>query len=145
VVPPPEGAVRAVERAKQAIHLIKPGKVWILKGPAGEIVLKAGLIYQGRCVSTLEFDPETGALLPVGYHSFYLGTAISRQKVEQSLAGILGNLRSLDGVEYAERESAWRVPLVVHDMIVAHLKISRDGRRILPDYPAEQEMRAYAR
>ena len=144
-LPSLENAGRAVGMAERTVRLIKPGKIWIRTGPAGEIVFKVALLYQGRCVSTLEFDPETGSLLPKGFHSFRFKPSVTKQKVGEILPGILENLHVLRGAEYRDRELAWSVPLAVQDVIVACLKVSRDGTHIIPDYPAEQEMQAYGR
>jgi hypothetical protein len=49
-------------------------------------------------------------------------------------------LTVLDGAEFREPESCWAVPIAHQGRIVAHVKISSDGTRILPDKKAAEEL-----
>ena len=138
-------AFQAVEAAKAARTLFTPGPVWIMKAPAGEVVVKAAILYQGVAVGALEFSPVDGVLLPKGYKLRVYNVSVSVEQVKRELPGIIAKLQVLTGAEYREPEACWVVPLAVEGKIVAHLKVYYDGVRVIPDYPVDQEMRAYGR
>jgi len=52
-------------------------------------------------------------------------------------------LKVLNGAEYRDPERSWLVPLSYNSRIVAHMKVYYDGVHIVPDYPANQEMRVH--
>ncbi len=140
-------AAKAVASARNVKRFLKPGSVWIYQGPAGDRGVRAALIYQGRCLATLEFDPVTGDLFPEGNHIPRPGGLVSQDTLElikRKLPVVVRELRCLAGAEYREPEAVWAVPLAFRGIIVARIKISRDGRRVIPDVPAEREMRLNA-
>ena len=68
---------------------------------------------------------------------------MQNDRVKREFSSVVGTLRVLNGAEYREREAVWAIPIACRGAIVAHLKVSRDGTRVMPNYPEEQEMRAY--
>ena len=68
---------------------------------------------------------------------------MQNDRVKREFSSVVGTLRVLNGAEYREREAVWAIPIASRGAIVAHLKVSRDGTRVMPNYPEEQEMRAY--
>ncbi len=153
--PPPSGplsgiqqnlsrnAVTAVATAKKVKAYLTPGNVWIMTAPRGEIEVKAAIIYNGMAVAVLHFNPKDGALLPLGIHPRAFGVNPPLETIKRNLPSIVGELDVLNGAEYREPENAWIVPLAYKKMIVAHLKLYIDGIHVIPDYLANQEMRAY--
>jgi len=142
-IPSIEEAVKAVAAAQHAVHFLRPGSIWVHRGPAGDVVFKAALMYHGRCVAVVEFDPGMARLLPKGYCPIRHRVAVPNDRVKREFPSVVGLLSVLNGAEYREREAAWAIPIAYRGAIVAHLKISRDGTRVMPDYPEEQEMRVY--
>jgi len=145
-----KNASLAVTTAQKAKKYLMPGKVWSRVGPRGEVEIKAAIIYDGIAVSILHFNSSDGMLLPLGIHPVEIGVSpqvIERviKNVKRNLPAIVNSLKILNGAEYREPESVWRIPLAYKDMIVAHLKIYVDGIHIVPDYPANQEMQAYGK
>ncbi len=141
----PGNAVTAVATARKAKAYLTPGNVWIMTAPRGEVEVKAAIIYDGTAVAVLRFNPQDGALLPLGIHPRVFGVTPPLETIKRTLPSIVGGLEVLNGAEYREPENAWIVPLAYKSMIVAHLKIYADGIHIVPDYPANQEMRAYGK
>ncbi len=141
----PGNAVTAVATARKAKAYLTPGNVWIMTGRRGEVEVKAAIIYDGTAVAVLHFNPQDGALLPLGIHPGVFGVTPPLETIKRTLPSIVGGLEVLNGAEYREPENAWIVPLAYKSMIVAHLKIHADGIHIVPDYPANQEMRAYGK
>ncbi len=140
-----EGAQRAIETAKRARPYITPGKVWLWRGPGGEVIYKAGLVYQGAVIGVIEFDPSSGLPLPKGYKPYSLTPTLALEEVKKKLPSVVSELQVLPGAEYRAPESCWVIPLVFRGMIVAHIKIYYDGIHVVPDYPANQEMNFYGR
>ncbi len=150
--PPPQvqpgltvGAAMALRSAEAARPFFSPGKVWMRKAPGGEIEIKGGIVYMGRVVAVVGFDPATGDVLAVGMHPRAFSSSVSLEAVSQKLKGVVSGLSVLNGAEYRDPESAWAVPLAYEGKIVAYIKVSADGKRIVPDYPAEEEMRLFSR
>jgi hypothetical protein len=136
----------AVITAQKAKKYLTPGKVWSMVGPRGEVEVKAAIIYDGMAVAVLHFNSSDGMLLPLGIPP--VETGVSPQVIEnvkRNLPAIVNSLEILNGAEYREPESVWCIPLAYKDMIVARLKIYVDGIHVVPDYPANQEMKAYGK
>ena len=152
-VPPPAPVVSvdlskaplAVQTAGRARPYLSVSSSWATRGPRGEVDLKTALVYEGSAVAILHFDPQTGQVLPKGYHSWAFQQAVSAQDVAKRAQEILGNLEVLNGAEYREPEACWVVPLAYQGRIVAELRVSYDGTGIVPDIPATQEMQAYGK
>ncbi len=141
-----QNAPKAVETAKAARAYFVPGKVWAIRAPGGEVILKAAIVYKGMAVGVLEFNPIDGTLLPKGYHPrIYSQNAPGFSIVKKNLPQIVSKIEVLDGAEFREPEASWVIPLAVDGMIVAHLKVYYDGIHVVPDFPANQEMEAYGR
>ena len=135
----------AVATAKKAKAYLKAGKVWSMIGHRGEIEVKAGILYEGKVVAVLHFNPADGSILPLGVHPIVNRISVQIKNIENNLYTIINALEVLNGAEYREPESVWVVPLAYKSMIVAHLKIYVDGIHIIPDYPANQEMLLYSK
>ncbi len=141
-----DNAIRAVDAARRARSLFVPGKVWSIRAPGGEVILKAAIMYQGMAVGVLEFSPLDGRLLPRGYKPrVYNLASMPIEQIRQQLPVIFSRLKALEGAEFREPEASWIIPLAFDGMIVAHIKVYYDGAHIVPDFPANQEMQAYGR
>ncbi len=133
----------AITTVQKISGKLTPGKVWTTKGPAGEIEIKAGILYQGSVVAVLHFNPVNGKVLPIGIHPRVYQNICQIQAIKEQLTTIVHELRILPAAEFREREASWAFPIVLGNTIVAHLKVYCDGIHIVPDYPANQEMRYY--
>ncbi len=133
----------AVTTGERIGNLLTPGKVWTMQGPAGEIEIKAGVLYQGSVVAVLHFNPLDGSVLPLGIHPRIYQNSIQIQAVKARLTAIISELKILPAAEFREPEASWSFPVALGNTIVAHLKVYYDGIHIVPDYPANQEMMFY--
>ena len=133
----------AIKTAREARKFFTSWKLWKHVGPAGEVVIKAAVIYRGVAVACMDFDPLTGDVLPKGYHPINYEARLSLDDIRKELPAIIANLKVLDGAEFRDKERCWIVPLAYEGKIVAHVKVYHDGVHIVPDYPVDQEMRAY--
>ena len=139
--PSPESAERAVELARRALEFASTGPLIARRGPGGVEVL-VPLIYQGVALDLIALDPESLAPLPRGAH--LLGASEpDPSRAREAVARLVEELRVLDAAEYREPEDAWVVPLAWRSLIVGHVKVSGDGRLILPDRRATDELRRH--
>ena len=136
----PENALRAVATGRACLSSLAPGKVWRHRAKHGEIEIKGSLTLDNAPVVVLHFSPEDGSVLPKGLHGISEGRPEIIALIETRLKEIPPKLAVLEGAEFREPESCWAVPLAHDGRIVAHLKISSDGTRILPDKKAVEEL-----
>ncbi|WP_457567442.1 hypothetical protein [Desulfurobacterium sp.] len=132
-------AEKAVTAVKEAKPYFSSGKIWQAVSPRGEKEVKGAVIYEGRIVAVVKFDPVTGTVLPEGFRLAAPNVSISENLLRKELERVIREMKPLDGAEYREPERCWVVPLSLNGKIVGHVKVSEDGRFIVPDYPAEQE------
>ncbi len=138
-------AEKAIDTARRAKPYLIPGKVWLWREPGGEVVYKAGLVYQGAVIGVIEFDPSSGNPIPGGYKPYLFNATQPIENIKKILPSVVNGLQVLSGAEYRAPEACWIVPLAYKGMIVAHIKIYYDGEHVVPDYPANQEMNYYGR
>ncbi len=122
-----------------------PGKVWTMRGPTGEVEVKAGILYQGSVVAVLHFNPVDGSVFPIGIHTrtYQNQNTNQLQAIKTRLTTVIHGLKILPVAEFMEPEASWCFPVAFGNKIVAHLKVYYDGIHIVPDYPANQEMTYY--
>ncbi len=134
---------QAIISAQAAGKLLMPGKVWIMRAPAGEVEVKAGLLYQGMAVAVLHFNAKDGKVLPLGINTHVYQDVVNVETVKKSLPVIIQNLKILPAAEFLEPETSWSFPVVYNNTVVAHLRVYYDGIHIMQDFPANQEMSFY--
>jgi len=134
---------KAITTSKELNRLLTPGKVWMMRAPAGEIEIKAGVLYQGVVVATLHFNPINGEVLPRGIHPHFYQTNIQLAIVKTNLSNIINRLKILPYADFREPEACWVFPVSLGNTIVAEIKVYYDGIHILPDYKENQEMMFY--
>ena len=134
---------QAVQTTQKLNRLLTAGKIWMTRGPAGDIQLKAGLLYQGVAVAVLQFNPLTGNVLPLGINPQIYQNRVSLQTVKTNLSRILPQLNILPAAEFMGPETCWSFPVVLGNIVVAHIKIYYDGIHVIQDYAANQEMLFY--
>ncbi len=133
----------AVTTVQKIGSQLTPGKVWTMQGPAGEIEVKAGILYQGSVVAVLHFNPLDGSVLPLGIHPSAYQNTNQIQAIKTRLTTVIRELKILPAAEFMEPEASWSFPVALGNTIVVHLKVYYDGIHIVPDYTANQEMTYY--
>jgi hypothetical protein len=134
---------QATATAERLNKLLTPGKVWIMRAPAGEIQIKGGLLYQGIAVALLYFNPVDGSVLPLGISPHTYPSNIQIKSIKSNLSSAIGNLKILPAAEFMEPEACWSFPVAIGNTIVAHIKVYYDGIHVVQDYMANQEMTFY--
>jgi len=116
----------------------------IHEGPGGELHIDFPLMYQGYGIDRVHFDPKAMNPSPKGrpVHCHVEG-GIDIREVEEVMYKVVKELRVIDAAEFRGPEDCWAVPLAWKNLIIAHVKVSRDGREIVPDYPLTEEVRRH--
>jgi hypothetical protein len=147
-MPPPallDNLPTAVETARAVEKQLEPGRVWLTRLPGGETDIKAALLYKGAAVGVLHFRSTDGRLVPLGIPPYRCEGCMDVQRVKAALPEMVHALKIVPAAEFIGPESAWSFPVTSGDAVVAHLKVWQDGIHVVPDLPADQEMRQYGR
>ena len=135
-----ELASRAIETARKVIEFIEPAPPLYHRTPDG-IHIDIPILYQGFVLDIIHYDIAKNSFLPKGKpHVKYVGS-IDEKAIMDVSRKLFGELRVLDAAEYREPERAWIIPIAWRSFIVAHLKISHDGKNVIPDYRLTGELK----
>jgi hypothetical protein len=134
---------QALQTIRKLNKLLTAGKVWLTRGPGGELDVKAGLLYQGVAVAVIRFNPLDGNVLPLGLNQQVYQSSLSMQTVKAKFSSLLPQLKILPVAEFIGPETCWSFPVVLGNTVVTHVKIYYNGMYVLPDYPTNQEMMFY--
>jgi hypothetical protein len=137
--------LKAIQTAKSVKNYLKPGKIWVMRGPAGDIDIKGALMYQNIIIGTVHFSPENGSILIQGYKTSYLNYSnnFSVELIREKFNSIIGKLVILDCAEFNEPEQCFAIPIVMDGKIISYLKVYIDGIHVMQDSGATQEMYMY--
>ncbi len=136
--PPGEkDAEKAVELVKRALPFFRAGRPIIR--PDG---VDVPILYLNFAIDRMHFNPQIGEPLPKGLAGHF--GSIECPEVEKRAAEILREMRIIDACEFREPEDCWVVPVAWKSFIVLHVRVSRDGKELIPDYPLTEEVRRYA-
>ncbi len=136
--------IRAIETVREALKYMEIGIPIIHRGPRGEIHVDVPLMYHGYALDRIHYDPYTNSPSPKGKPVKVRGIRVKEDYVREVMEKVVKELEIIDAVEFREPENAWIVPLAWNHMIVAHIKVSYDGRELIPDYGLTEEVRRHA-
>ncbi len=138
-----EAVQLAIKTVENVLPHIIVGPPIIRSGPAGEVHVDVPLMYQNFALDRVHYDPYLKAPSPKGRPVRAWGVSVNADEVRNVMEQILKELRVIDAAEYREPESAWAIPIAWKLIIVAHIKVSSDGKEIVPDYGLTEEVRRY--
>lgn len=139
-----EDALRAINTVKEALPFIEAGPPLVHRGPRGEIHVDCPLMYQSFALDRVHFDVASGKPSPKGKPSLAEPVDVDLGDVRRAMAVLIKELWVVEAAEFREPEDAWVVPLAWKVFIVAHVKVSRDGGELIPDYPLTEEVMKHA-
>ncbi len=139
----PKKIQQVLSTVKEVRQYLKSGKIWILKGPGGELEIRGGIMYQGAVVSVINFSPVNGSVLPAEYRPVIYQENVSLEKIKDQFEKIVNNMQILEGVWFSQPEACWIVPIAYRGEVIASLKIYHDGIHVIPDNNASREMAYY--
>ncbi len=139
-----EDALRAINTVKEALSLMEVGPPLVHRGPRGEVHVDCPLMYQNFALDRIHFDVTSGKPSPKGKPSHAESVSMDLSGVRSAMAKVIKELWVVEAAEFREPEDAWAVPLAWKAFIVAHVKVSKDGCELIPDYPLTEEVMKHA-
>ncbi len=136
-----EEAERAIETVREILHLLVAGPALVRGGPEGWHV-DVPVMYQGYALDRIHLDVDKMEPSPKGRPA-RSSREVDPNEIRGKAEEIVSELRVVDAAEYREPEKCWVVPLAWGPYLVAHVKISSDGREVVPDYGLTEEVRRY--
>ena len=134
--PSEEDAEKAIELVKKALPFFRPGKP--LRRPDG---IDVPILYLDFAIDRMHFNPLSGTPLPKGFPGHFRDFECS--SLEEKAQEVLKELKVIDACEFREPEDCWVVPLAWKSFIVLHVRVSRDGEELVPDYGLTEEVRRH--
>ncbi len=134
--PGEENAEKAVELVKEALPFFRPGKP--IERPDG---VDVPILYLDFAIDRMHFDPRSGTPLPKGFPGHFGSFELSG--IEERFGEVLRELRVLEACEFREPEDCWVVPVAWRSFLVLHVRVSRDGKELVPDYGLTEEVRRH--
>lgn len=137
----PEVAETAIETVKNALPFFTAGMPIIHHTPHG-VNIDIPVMYLNVAIDRLHYDPKTESPLPKGLPGVECGE-IDPVRVKDRAREILKGLRVLEAAEFRKPENCWVVPVAWRSFIVLHVRISADGKELIPDYRLMEEVMRY--
>ena len=134
--PKVESAKRAIKLVRDALPLFRAGRP-ILK-PDG---VDVPVLYLNFAVDGLHYNPGSRTPLPKGCPRGERPE--SMEGIAEGVDAVLRESRVVDACEFREPENCWVVPVAWESFIILHVRVSADGREIVPDYRLTEEIRRH--
>ncbi|NJE00925.1 hypothetical protein [Thermococcus sp. JdF3] len=139
----PELAERAIETVRNALSFFTAGMPIIHRAPGGEVHVDVPVMYLNFAVDRVHYDPKTGMPSPKGMPAVSSGGEVSPGRVREMTQKLLKELHVLDACEFRGPEDCWVVPVAWKSFIILHVRVSADGRELIPDYGLTEEVRRH--
>ncbi len=139
-----EWAQEAISTVKKALSYFSAGPPLIHVGLRGEIHIDVPLMYQGYGLDRIHYDPKARQPSPKGrpVHCFDVEKP-SDEEVKEIMNRVISESRVIEAAEFRDPEDCWVVPLAWGPFIIAHVRVSRDGRELIPDYGLTAEVKRH--
>ena len=138
-----DNASIAIETVKNILAYIVVGSPLIRGGPGGETHVDVPLMYQNFALDRIHYDPYIKMPSPKGRPVRAVGVSVDEGEVREILQSILRDIQVVDAVEYREPEDAWIIPIAWNHLIIAQIKVSYDGKEIIPDYGLTEKVKKH--
>ncbi len=129
---------RAVETVKNVLKFLKVGEPIVKREPK-DVRVEIPVMYLDFAVDKVHYDPSLKGPSPKGRH--VKGYDVDIEEAKRAVENALKEAKVLEGVEYREAERVWVVPVSWRKLIVMHVKVTYDGKEIVPDYGITSEVR----
>ena len=136
----PEDAARAIELVKQAVQFFRAGEPIVHPDH-----IDVPVMYLDFAIDRVHYDPRTGNPAPKGGPPHCEPSAAGDRGAKERIDEILKEAYVLEGAEFREPEDCWVVPVAWKNFIILHVRVSADGKELIPDYPLTEEVRRYGR
>ncbi len=133
---------KAIETAKVVLQYLTVGVPIVRRGPRGEVHVDVPVMYVDFAVDRVHYDPQLEAPSPKG-RPVAAFAEVDPQEVRSKLEEVLKESVVLEAAEFRDPEDAWVIPVAWRNLIILHIKVSRDGEEIVPDYGLTEEVRRH--
>ncbi len=140
----PNLAAKAIDTVKAALPLFTVGPPIIRTGPAGDIHADVPVMYMDFAIDRVHYDPYTKSPSPKGRPVRAWGVRVDPEEARSAVQAAIKEAWVVEAVEFRDPEDAWAVPVAWGRLIIMHVKVSYDGRELIPDYGLTEEVRRYA-
>ncbi|MDK2384043.1 MAG: hypothetical protein QI199_04445, partial [Candidatus Korarchaeota archaeon] len=134
-----EDAEKAIETAREILHLLSAGPA-LIRGDPGGWHVDIPVMYQGYALDRIHLDVDKMEPSPKG-RPVRSSREMDPSEIKGRAEEIVRELRVLDAAEYREPDRCWVVPLAWGPYLVAHVRVSSDGREVVPHYGLTEEVR----
>ncbi|HII61323.1 hypothetical protein [Pyrococcus horikoshii] len=131
-----ENAEKAIKLVRNALPLFRVGKPLIK--PDG---VDVPILYLNFAIDRLHYDPKKERPLPKGCPRSSRAGEVG--EIEEKVEKILEEAKILPAAEFREPENCWIVPVAWKSFIILHIRVSADGKEIIPDYRLTEEIRRH--
>ncbi|WP_297438063.1 hypothetical protein [Thermococcus sp.] len=133
----PEDGRKAVELVRGALPLFRAGEPI-----AHPDHVDVPVFYLDFAIDMIHYDGKTKMPRPRGAPP-HGSAAVNRREAREVVDRVLKEARVLDAAEFREPEDCWVVPIAWKSFIIFHVRVSREGEELIPDYGLTEEVRRY--
>jgi hypothetical protein len=133
----PEDGKKAVELVREALPFFRVGEP--ITHPDH---IDVPVFYLDFAIDRIHYDGKAKSPRPKGappHGSAAANPGEAREVIERALK----EARVLDAAEFREPEDCWVVPVAWKSFIILHVRVSREGEELIPDYGLTEEVRRY--
>lgn len=133
----PEDAEKAVKLVREALPFFRAGEP-ILHPDHVDVPV----FYLNFAIDRVHYDGTTGNPAPKGAPP-HGSVAVASEEARERVESVLREARVLDAAEFRDPEDCWAVPVAWESFIILHVRVSRGGEELIPDYGLTEEVRRH--
>lgn len=137
-----EALNRAISTAKNALQLFTVGVPLIKRGPKGDVHVDVPVMYMNFAIDKIHYDPQSEIPSPKG-RPVEAHAEVDPQKIRERIDNILKEAYIIEAAEFRDPEDAWVIPVAWNKIIIVHVKVSENGKELVPDYVLTDEVKKY--
>lgn len=142
-VAPTITAEEAIGKVKAALPNLTTGNSYVKTGKRGEKKLEVPLILDGKIISRIRLNPETGEILPKGMEIMVYTVSASPEQAVKIVQQAIPNLE-IASVSLG-KQGEWKVELTLKKTAVAYINVDGKTGVIIPDWKANRDASFYTR
>ena len=133
----PEDGKKAIELVREALPIFRAGEPIIHPDH-----VDVPVFYMNFGIDRIHYDGKAKIPRPKGAPP-HGSTLVNSQEAREVIERVLQEAKVLDAAEFREPEDCWVVPVAWKSFIIFHVRVSREGEELIPDYGLTEEVRRY--
>ncbi len=133
---------KAIDTAKSVLQYLRVGPPIVKRGVKREIHIDVPVMYMDFAVDKIHYDPLLKIPSPKG-RPVRAYAEVDTQEVRDLIDKVLREAIIVEAAEFREPEDAWAIPVAWKNLIIMHIKVSRDGKDVVPDYGLTEKVRRH--